>query len=217
MIKLENVRFSYKDGEFINIPSLTLNDGEFTVIAGENGSGKTTLLRLIMGELIPFTGSISVDNEDIKKVKKTDLAKRLSYSPQGRRVPDMTALETVLLGRYPYNKGSLKIPAQDKAIAEKALKEAGAWELSERRVTTLSYGERQKIYLAMQISQGAKNRIFDEPTNYMDVSSRFEMMASLKGMAKEGMCITAVLHDISLAMSYADRIILVKDGEVASF
>lgn len=217
MIEIKNLCFSYGNNEFIRDLNVAFPDSSLTVIVGENGSGKTTLLSLIANELKFKSGTMQIDGIDIGSLKHNELACRLSVFPQGREIPDMTALELVSMGRYPHNKSKITTPKRDIDIAYAALARVGTEKFAERRLSSLSYGERQRIYLAMQIAQDAQNLLLDEPTNYLDISARFQTMELLTSLKNEGKCVVAVLHDITLALAYADRIAVMKNGELVDF
>lgn len=204
MIEIKNLTFSYGKEPFLSVDT-SFSDGALTVVIGENGSGKTTLLKLINGIETPKSGRVFVDGSDILITPKKEIAKKLSYFPQARPIPDMSVKETVTLGRYPYG------DAPD--ITELLIK-THTKELEDRNMKALSFGERQRVYVAMMMAQNAKNCVFDEPVSFMDVSSAFSMMEGLREMCDDGRCVVCVLHDISLAMSYADRIVIIKNGVI---
>ena len=214
MIEIQNLSFSYGAHPFLQSLSLTLKNGSFTALIGENGSGKSTLLKLIAASEKPSVGNILVDGVDIHATKKRELAKKLSYFPQSRPTPDMRAEEVVLMGRYPYTRGFFSTPQKDREKALSAMRAVGVSAFAERNMQTLSFGERQKVYLAMLLAQETENCLFDEPTNFMDISAKFMMLEMLSTLKSEGKCVLCVLHDLSLAMRYADRIIVMKNGAV---
>ena len=217
MINVKNISFSHNKRTFISDLCITFPDSSLTAILGENGSGKTTLLSLMSKTLTPSSGKIETDGSDISLLGRDELARRLSVFPQGRPTPDMTALELVTMGRYPYTKNKLSVPRRDIDIAISALVRAGAEEFSARRLSALSYGERQRVYLAMLLAQDTQNVLLDEPTNYLDVSAKFHTMELLTSLKNEGKCVVTVLHDITLALTYADRIAVMKNGKVEAF
>lgn len=217
MIDIKNLSFSYGKDEFINGLNISFPDSAITAIIGENGSGKSTLLSLISKELALKSGSIEIDGVPLQKLKRADLARALSLFPQSRQIPDMTALELVLMGRYPYLKDKFITPRCETELAFSALLRVEADKFAERRLSSLSYGERQRVYLAMQIAQGSQNLLLDEPTNFLDVSSKFQMMELLLSLKSEGKCVIAVLHDLPLAFRYADRIAIMKNGKLTVF
>lgn len=214
MIEMKNLRFSYGDRILLDGLNLTLRDGELTLLLGKNGSGKTTLLRLILGELTADEGDFQLDGQEIATMERAERARRMSYFPQGRPIPSMTAREVVALGRYPYNRRSMTTPSADRRLADELLCRMGLERLRESPMKQLSYGERQQVYLAMLKAQDAGNCLFDEPTNFMDTKARFAMMRDLRQMAKEGRCVLCVSHDLPLAMAYADRILLLGEGKL---
>ena len=211
MIEIKNLSFSYTKEKYIDNLSLTLNDGELTVLIGANGSGKSTLVRLAVGELCPADGEIFVDGESLRELDRYEAAKRLAYFPEGRPVPHLTVYEMVSLGRFPYTRGSFTTSKEDAAAVEEALSLTELSPLRDRRLDSLSYGQRQRAFLAMLLAQGAKNAIFDEPANFLDEGARFRMLDMIKRLSRTG-AVMAVLHDLSLALTYADRIILMSEG-----
>jgi iron complex transport system ATP-binding protein len=217
MIEIKNLSFSYGKDEFIKNLDVILPDSSLIAIVGENGSGKTTLLSLILGEIFAKSGEIKIDGLNLKQTKRSELSKRLSIFPQSREIPDMTGKELVTMGRYPYIKNKLITPSSELKIVRSALIKAGAQAFGERRLASLSYGERQRVYLAMQIAQDAQNMLLDEPTNYLDISAKFQTMELLTSLKNEGKCIVCVLHDISLAMTYADLVAVMKGGSLIAF
>ena len=216
MIEFKNITFSYSKRPVLDGIDLSLSDGQLVALIGENGSGKTTLLRLAVGELKSDYGSILIDSLPINSYNKATLSQKLSYFPQGRPTPDALVPDTVALGRFPYSRSCIVTPKSDIAAAMDALENLGISDLASRRMSELSFGERQKVYLAMQILQNTQNCLLDEPTNFLDTSARFDMMRRLSKMRDEGRLILCVIHDISLAMSFADRIVVLKDGKIVA-
>ncbi|MBP3375483.1 MAG: ABC transporter ATP-binding protein [Clostridia bacterium] len=214
MIELKDLTFSYTSKPFIKDVYARFEDGAITAIIGENGSGKSTLLKLISGELKAKYGSVIVDGKDLNALKRKDVAKLLSHFPQGREIPDMTALELVSLGRYPYLSLSPVTPKEEENIALSALRYVGAERFAFVDLKKMSYGERQRVYLAMQIAQGSQNMLLDEPTSFLDIGAQFEVMNILTSLRNEGKCIVCILHDIPLAMRCADSIMLMKNGNI---
>lgn len=214
MISLENICFSYGKELFLKDLSLAFQDGQLTVLIGENGSGKTTLLKLIAGEEQPRCGCVLLDGKERKAYTAKARARALSYFPQQRPTPEMTALEVVMMGRYPYLQNRFVTPQSTRERALEALQAVGAEGFADRFMQELSYGQRQKIYLAMQWAQDAPNCLFDEPTNHLDVRSKFSLMETLTAMKKKDRCVICVLHDLPLALRYADRLIILQDGQI---
>lgn len=208
MIEVKNLTFSYGKEPFLEVNTSFLN-GCLTVLVGKNGSGKTTLLKLINQMEKAKTGSVVIDGFDVSEISKKQTAKMLSYFPQSRPIPDMSVDEAVGLGRYPYG------DRPDRAFVTELLEKVNALELLGRNMKSLSFGERQRVYTAMLLAQDTQNAVFDEPVTFMDVSSSFAMLKGLREMCNAGKCIICVLHDISFAMRYANRIVVMNDGKIA--
>jgi len=215
MIDVKNLCFSYGKDRLIDNLSLILRDGELTALVGLNGAGKSTLMRLLCGEAGAAHGEITVDGSSLSSLSARERAKHISYFPQGRPTPDLSALELVSLGRHPYVGARLRTPPEALRIAEEKLKAVSATELKHRNVRTLSFGERQRVYLAMLLAQETKNCLLDEPFGFMDAAVTFSSLELLRSLARGGACVTCILHSLPEALSFADRIILLEKGKIA--
>lgn len=211
MIRAENISYAYGKGLVLSPLSFTLRDGEFTAVIGENGSGKSTLLRLLARVTVGREGRLYLDGEDYTLLSRRTFAKRLSYFPQARPTPEMTVRELLLYGRYPY-------PTERREESlPRMLSALDATDTScflDRALPSLSYGERQRVYLSMLLMQDTQTLLLDEPTTYMDAAATFSAAALLSRLTREGKCVTAVIHDLSLALSYADRVLVLKEGGI---
>ncbi len=215
MIELKNLSVGYDGKAVLNNISFSLKNGELTALLGANGSGKSTLIKTVLGLLEPVGGVIFIDGENLKDISIRERAKRTSYLSQSRNIPDISARRMVLHGRFPYLDYPRKYSENDKKIADEALKSVGAYELRNRMVSSLSGGERQRVYLAMALAQDTDNLLMDEPLTYLDVKYRLEMLKLSNKLARDGKCVLTVLHDISLALRFCDRVIILSGGSVA--
>lgn len=211
MIEVKGLTAGYREKAVLRGMDLTLMDGRITAVIGKNGSGKSTLLKAA-AELIPHTGSILVDGE--RHLPRKELAKRLAYVPQARNIPALTAERMVLHGRFPYLGYPRRYTNADYAIAHAALARFGIEGFSETPMEELSGGERQKVYLAMAFTQQTQNILLDEPLTYLDIHAQLELMEALSSLAKEGRTIVAALHDLDLALRFADTIAVLHDGQL---
>ena len=194
--------------------SLTFSSGKRTAIIGPNGAGKSTLLKTISGSMKPSTGQVLLDGEDVRTMKRKQIARKLAILPQGMTAPPDTTVEQLVdYGRFPY-RGLLG--AED----ARADREAVAWAidathlapLCEQQVMTLSGGERQRAFLAMALAQQPEILLLDEPTTYLDIAHQLEVMNIITEINRRyGMTIIMVLHDINHALQYADEIVVIKD------
>jgi iron complex transport system ATP-binding protein len=200
------------------------NDG-FVGILGPNGSGKTTLLRVLAGTLTPAGGKVTLDDVDLSRLSRTDLARRMAVVPQETHLAfDFSVLEVVLMGRYPHL-GTFEVegPA-DLAIAREALSATGTRALEERAFATLSGGEKQRVIIAAAIAQitvvsgfsrTCSVLLLDEPTAALDLAYQLEIAALLRALqAKLRIAIVVSTHDLNFAAGLCRTLILLKDGAV---
>ncbi len=213
-IKVENLSFSYGKKKILTDISTSFVSGEISVIAGPNGSGKTTLVKSIMTLLEIDKKSVFLNNSDILSYTSIERAKNIGYvaqySPQDF---DFTVYEVVEMGRYPYKKEWNS--AKDIEAISRALKLTETTQLKHRSINTLSGGELQRVLLARALAGNPKCLILDEPSSNLDISHNNEMMKLLKVLTKEFNIVTImVLHDLNSILHYADKIIMLKEGEL---
>lgn len=213
MIKLDNLTVGYGEKAVLQNISLSLSDGELTVLLGANGCGKSTLIKTIVGLIEPIVGDILINGENLKNMSIRERAKKTAYLSQSRNTPEISAERMVLHGRFPYLDYPRRYSENDRKTAENAMKAAGAYELRKRSVSSLSGGERQRVYLAMALAQTTDNLLMDEPLTYLDVKYQLEMIKLAKKLSGEGKCVLTVLHDISLALRFSDRVIILSNGK----
>lgn len=215
MISVKNVSFSYgKEATLVDI-SADFERGKITAVIGENGSGKTTLLRVLARLAEVKCGERTVLGTPYGELSSREFARRVSYLPQGRYVTEMTVAEAMEYTRYARRQRGLKIGAEDRAAIAEALAITDTERFANRSVKSLSFGERQRVYLAMQIAQGADFALMDEPTNFLDAGATFAVMEQMQLLRERGVGVVAVLHSLPLALKYADKILLMKSGRLA--
>jgi len=209
MIEIRNIDFSFGDfGIFHNL-NVTFEKGKFYGIVGTNGCGKTTLLKLISRQILPCYGNISVDGENIADLSRIDFAKKISLLPQERYKVSISVYNYISTGRYPYHGTFGKYGKEDVDIILDSADKAGVSQFIDKDIRLLSGGERQKVYIATVLAQDTPYILLDEPTTFLDVSAKFEIMSLLKKISAEGKGVIAVLHDISLAMKYCDELLVI--------
>ncbi len=193
---------------------ITLEAAEMVCLIGPNGAGKTTLMRTIAGIQPPLSGSVTLNGIDIRQFSARELAQQLSIVLTERvDVGLLTAYALVGLGRHPYTSWSGTLSAHDEAVAQWALQAVGAEALAQRYVGELSDGERQKVMIARALAQEPALMLLDEPTAFLDLPRRVEMMSLLRQLAHQtGKAILLSTHDLDLALRSADRIWLLPAG-----
>ncbi len=217
MLQAADVTFAYGPGRAgLHGVSVAVPRGSLVGILGPNGSGKTTLLRLLAGMLTPASGRITLDGRDVLRVPRRSLAREIAVVPQETRLAfEYSALEVVLMGRYPHL-GAFELEGQDDvAIARAALAATGTLALEDRPFPTLSGGEKQRVIIASALAQSAGMLLLDEPTAALDPGYQIEIAALLRGLnAERGVTMAVATHDLNFAAGLCDRLVLLRDGRV---
>lgn len=214
MIKLENVCVSYGKRQVLHDVSATFERGRVTAIIGANGCGKTTLLKTALGILPAFEGDVTVDGNALSAMSTRERAKKMAYLAQSRSLPRMTVEQLVLHGRYAHLAFPHVYSTHDKRTADAAIGRMGLTDVADRMLSELSGGMRQNAYIAMALSQSSDYILLDEPTTYLDIANRLQLMRTLRELAEEGKGVVVVLHDLILALKYADEIAVMREGRV---
>lgn len=214
MIELHGVRSGYHKRPVLHGVDLDFRPGEVLVLLGPNGSGKSTLLRTALG-LVPCTaGQVLYDGTPLSAMTPRQVARQVAFLSQSRSVPNITARRMVLHGRFPHLSYPRHYRPEDYRIVEQALAEVDAADLADRPVTELSGGQRQKVYLAMAVAQQTPTVLMDEPTTFLDIAHQLGVMELARRLARSGKAVVMVLHDLSLALSTADRLAILADGKL---
>lgn len=196
---------------------IAVDTGEVVGLVGPNGAGKSTLLRAISGVLPVAAGAVALDGAPIEGWSRTELARSLAVVQQLPEAPDsMQVAELVLLGRYPHLGLLGRESGADYLAADRAMLRAGCLDLAERTLETLSGGQRRRAFIARALAQEAPLLLLDEPTANLDASAQAEVMGVLRELAASGTGVLVVVHDLTLAAAFCDRIVLLHRGEVAA-
>lgn len=194
--------------------NLHLMPAELVCLIGPNGAGKSTLMRTLAGMQPPLAGRIQINGTDLNALPPRELARRLSIVLTDRvDVGILSAHMLVALGRYPYTGWSGRLRPEDEVVVEQAIEAVGAADLAGRNVAELSDGERQKIMIARALAQEPVVLLLDEPTAFLDMPRRAELMTMLRRLARQSnRAILLSTHDLDLALRSADRIALLPKG-----
>lgn len=216
MLKLENIGVQRSQRDILSISALELKLDQLTVILGHNGSGKSTLLSLLARQLSPERGTLSYDGYPLNRLSSKQLARKIAYLPQQLpSVAGLTVAELIRLGRFPWRGSFGRWRSSDQAIIEQAIADTQLGEFLHHQVDELSGGERQRAWIAMLLAQQSPLLLLDEPTSALDPAHQYELMQLLAHLNREqqrGMVV--ILHDINLALRYAQRIIALKQGKL---
>lgn len=215
MLQFDNLCAGYDGVERLHGISARLRPGRLTAIIGPNGCGKSTLLKCAAGLLKPICGAVLLEGRGLASIPERERARRISYMPQSRLTPELTVRQLAAHGRYPHLRWGQSLSPADREIIDGALRRTELPGLADRPVGSLSGGERQRAYLAMMLAQQTPVMLLDEPTTYLDLSAQFSLMELLRGLCREGRCAAVVLHDLALALEYADEVLLMEAGRLA--
>lgn len=191
--------------------------GTLTALIGANGSGKSTLLRTLTGSQPPLAGRVLLDGADLRRLSAAERARRLAIvltdrtGGGGLRVDELVAI-----GRHPYSGAFGRLSTSDREAIAAAIDAVGLTHKRSAFVATLSDGERQKAMIARAVAQQTGLIVLDEPTSFLDVAARYEIMQLLGAVARSGVAVVLSTHDIAPAMAVADRLWVIADGRLQS-
>lgn len=215
-ITLSHLSVGYKIGHaVVSDINLALQSGKLASLIGANGVGKSTLLKTLTGFLPKLKGSLLLDGKDISEFSQRALARQISIVlTQKPDVQNLTVEEIVGLGRSPYTGFFGKLHANDQQIVDESITAVGIEKLKNRMIQTLSDGERQKVMIAKALAQQTPIIFLDEPTAFLDFSSKVETFQLLQRMAHEmGKLVLLSTHDLELAVRFSDTLLQVNgDG-----
>ncbi|MGI6196171.1 MAG: ABC transporter ATP-binding protein [Eubacteriales bacterium] len=214
MIELSHISTGYGIKIILNDVSVAFEKGKLTSIIGANGCGKSTLLKTILGILPSKSGNITIDGTRLKEMSRNDIARRIAYLSQEKNTPDMTVEQLVLHGRFPHLSYPRRYTDQDRVIAVGVMEQMGIVEYAHKPLYSLSGGMKQNSYIAMALAQETDYILLDEPTTYLDIAHQLELMKILRSLADSGKGIVAVMHDLPMAFTFSDKIILINDGRI---
>ncbi len=213
ILSIAGVEFSYNGHPVLRDIRFRVEAGQILAVLGVNGAGKSTLLKCVNRVLKPAGGSILLDGREIREMDRNHLARRFGYVPQRRQEEEMLVFDAILLGRKPHIKWTAS--AKDMEIVERVIHDMGLTALALRPVNKLSGGEAQKVLIGRALAQEPDVLLLDEPTTSLDVKNQLEIMGLLAKTVKERNLLALVsIHDLNMALRFADRFLMLKDGAV---
>ncbi|MGX1266028.1 iron complex transport system ATP-binding protein [Rossellomorea marisflavi] len=214
MIEIRGLSKKYGKKKVVTDVSVTIQKGQITSFIGPNGAGKSTLLSMVSRLLDSDTGEVIIDQQDSKKIKSNDMAKRVAILKQSNFLNvRLTIKELVSFGRFPYSKG--RLTEEDEKMVQQSIEYMNLVELQDQYLEELSGGQKQRAFIAMVIAQDTDYILLDEPLNNLDMKHSVQIMKILRKLVDElGKTVLIVLHDINFASVYSDRIVAMKDGAV---
>ncbi|MCI4589362.1 ABC transporter ATP-binding protein [Sphingobium sp. BYY-5] len=216
MLELDAVSVGLGRRQVLDGISTTFDASTLVGVVGPNGAGKSTLARAMLA-LIPSQGRIRIEGTDIAAMPRADLARRMAYLPQGQTLHwPLTVERLVGLGRLPHLGPMSRIGTSDSAAIERAMTRADILDLRQRDATELSGGERARVLLARALAVEAPALIADEPLASLDPGHQIDVMDLLRAEAHAGALVIAVLHDLTMAARYCDRLLLIDRGRLVA-
>lgn len=213
MITISNMKAGYGGSPVISVPSLEIKNGCITGIIGKNGSGKSTLIKAIDAQ-IKYSGSIMIDDNNLNNLSHIERACRIAYLPQHLNIVRMKVETLVSHGRYAYTTISHNLSSSDIDKIEYAMELTDITNLGNRYLEELSGGERSRVYLAMVIAQDSDYILLDEPTSDYDISHQNMIINILNKLLEDNKGIVICSHDIPLALTVCDSIVMIRDGNI---
>ena len=209
LFSCEEIRVDVSGRTLVDALSFEIARGELLAVLGQNGSGKTLTLHTLAGLRPAASGQVRLGNSDVATGKRQDIARQLALLPQ--HVDDIfpaTVLDTAMIGRHPHIGRFQWESAEDLAIGRAALASVDLEDLTSRDVLTLSGGERRRLAIAQVLTQQPDVYLLDEPTNHLDPQHQLDALRLFRERADAGAAVIASLHDVNLAVRYADRCLL---------
>jgi len=218
-MSLAGSRISISAGGTLLIDGIdcTVPSGSVSALVGPNGAGKSTLLRTLAAVHRPDSGDVTFDGIDLLGAPRRERARLVAFVEQDASTETaMTVASVVGLGRLPHQSLWRDETADSAAIVASALDATGMGGFAPREFASLSGGERQRVMLARALAQEPSLLLLDEPTNHLDISAQLAALALLRSLAAGGMTVLAALHDLGLAATYADHVIVLRAGRVVA-
>ncbi|MDJ0794643.1 MAG: ABC transporter ATP-binding protein [Woeseiaceae bacterium] len=209
LFSCDNLRIDVGDRILVDALAVSVQRGELLGVLGQNGSGKTLTMHTLAGLRPSVAGHVALDGEDLSSIGRQAIARRLALLPQ--HVDDIfpaTVLDTAMIGRHPHIGRFQWESAEDVNIGRAALAAVDLEELARRDVSTLSGGERRRLAIAQVLAQQPDVFLLDEPTNHLDPQHQLDALRLFRQRADEGAAVIATLHDVNLAVRFADRCLL---------
>ncbi len=216
MIEVDRLSFSYGRRKVLNDLSFKVDAGEVLSILGPNGVGKTTLMKCMCNIHKPQSGRVTIDGVDVLSITGKDLAKKIAFVPQSVPRSKTLVYDSVLMGRKPYI--NIGVSEKDLDMTSRAIRDLDLEDLAFRYSDRISGGEFQKVQIARALAQESSVMMLDEPTNNMDMNNQHLTMKLVSQIVRgTNKCAIMTMHDINLSIYCSDKLIFMKDGDIAAY
>jgi len=216
ILRVRDLSFSYGDNFLLEGINFAVEEATILAVLGPNGSGKTTLLKILDGIHRPSKGEVFVLSKPLWKLKRREISRLVAMVGQESHFGfSFTALEVVLMGRFPHLKGLQMEGKKDLQKAKEVMELTDTLHLKNRSINELSGGEKQRVLIARALAQEAKLMLLDEPTSFLDPKYKMEIFSLLSKVVKEKkIAAIVVTHDLELSTQFCDSFLLIKSGQV---
>lgn len=216
LISTVNLDVGYGKSTVVSDVNFEVAAGEIVAIIGANGAGKSTVLKTIVRQLKKLDGQIRICELDESTLSEDEISKKISMVLTERIRPElMTCFDVVATGRYPYTGRLGILSEEDKLAVKSAIEIVGAEAVSDKDFSKVSDGQRQRVMLARAICQDTDIMILDEPTSFLDIQYKLDILSVIRGLAKEkGKAVIMTIHELEFVPAIADIVIAVADGKV---
>ncbi|MGW1144906.1 ABC transporter ATP-binding protein [Streptomyces sp. NPDC002454] len=217
-LQARGLTLGYAQRPVIEGLDLEIPDGSFTAVIGPNGCGKSTLLRAFGRLMKPRAGEVLLDGTPIHRMPTRQVAHLVGLLPQSPAAPEgISVADLVARGRHPHQSWYRRWTSEDEAVVARAMRATGTYELAERSLDELSGGQRQRVWITMVLAQDTELLLLDEPTNHLDLAHQVEVLDLVRTLHRDvGRTVVLVLHDLTLAARYADRLVAMKEGRIVT-
>ena len=215
-LETEKLSVGYDGKPLIRDVCLQVQRGKIVTLIGPNGSGKSTILKTIVGQLSKVSGTVLLEGAPMERRGQKEIAKRMAILMTERIHPElMTCYDVVSTGRYPYTGALGLLGKEDKRIVEESLELVHGRDMADRPFDAISDGQRQRILLARALCQTPEIIVLDEPTSYLDIRYKLELLTILKTMVREkNLAVLMSLHELDLAQRVSDTVVCVSGDRI---
>ncbi|KQM17031.1 cobalamin/Fe3+-siderophore ABC transporter ATP-binding protein [Plantibacter sp. Leaf171] len=215
-LEARGVSLAYEQTVVFEQLDLRIETGQVTTLIGANGCGKSTLLKAFGRLLTPTAGTVELDGRAVRSIPTREVARRLAILPQKPLTPSATTVrDLVSRGRHPHQSLLKPWTPADTIAVDEALAATGLETLADRDTASLSGGQLQRAWIALVLAQRAPTILLDEPTTFLDLSHQLDVLRLVRSINRErGATVVMVLHDLTLAGRYSDRLVVVGGGRI---
>ena len=215
-IEIKGLTKTYGKNRGVSQISLSVPEGDIFGFLGPNGAGKSTILKTVAKQLQEICGSAYVENTRLCELPEKELAKKMSIVFTERITPElMTVADVVAMGRYPYTGGFGILTPKDEAVVAQCMEQIRISPLKERNFMSLSDGQKQRVLLAKALCQEPEIIVLDEPTSFLDIRYKLELLTVLKRMVRENdLAVLLSLHELELAERISDTVVCVAGDRI---